>query len=334
VIGGTLLLRYATVIPDAVTQLAILYPTRVLEKLHGFPPEMVVTVVKLIGQNLLVAAGILLAAAFIFAKKRGVTKTLLIGLIFFELFLFSRNNLLSVQNSVATQWLTSVLEKKEKLGAVDWRQYRIYADPSLYPYQGKKQFGVMDWDKESAWQAEILRPNLNMVAHLPAIDGYASLIYRDYAEYVNKKQADPTGVTLDDPTGVKKKRLGVGTNASPRLFLLESQDGVRIERYTPNEVRVAVVAKEADRLVFVDTNYPGWQARVDDKPSKIESYEKVFKSVSLTPGQHLVTFLFAPPSITIGAVFTLIGLGIVIGARIIVELAILVLGRAIKLPNV
>ena len=315
-IGGILLLQYASKIPDGIAWLASVYPTRVLEKLLSLSPEMMVTIARLVAANLLISVGLLLTVAFLAGRglKSATTMVFVVTLIFFELFLFSRNNLLSISNEVATRWLTTVEEKAQPLRDVDFRQYRIHTDPSIYPYPGEKQFGVFDWDKESAWQAEILRPNLNMVARLPAIDGYASLIYRDYADYLNKNQADPTGVTLDDPVGTEKRRLGVGANASPRFFMLingkESIDGIHIEAYTPNEVRVSVAAKEAGRLVFADTNYPGWQGLLDGKPVPIQPFEAVFKSIAVSAGTHTVTFRYYPKSVQLGLAMS--GLGVLV----------------------
>ncbi|MBI5619510.1 YfhO family protein, partial [Candidatus Gottesmanbacteria bacterium] len=301
VIGGILLLKSVAIVPDAIVQVASVYPTRALEKLQNFSPEVVKTIIELVAKNLLITSGLLIAAVFIRGKR---CPQLIIGLVFLELFLFSRNNLLSVPNETATQWLATVKEKAQQRRDVDWRQYRVYTDPSIYPYPGKKQFGVFDWDRESAWQAEILRPNLNMVAHLPAIDGYASLIYRDYAEYLNKKQTDPTGVTLDDPMDAKKRRLGVGANASPRLFLVtnekESAEGIQIGKYTPNEVSVTVTTEKTGTLVFIDTNYPGWRAVLDGKPVAIQPFENVFKSVIIPAGTHAATFRYRPDNVNIG----------------------------------
>lgn len=311
-IGGILLLANAPAFAGAVTQLVVLYPTRILEKLQGFPREMSIAIIQLIAWNVIITAGILLATGFVLVKKRGVTKILFIGLVFLELFLFSRNNLLSVPNETATQWLTTVQGNAAKFSDVDWRQYRIYTDPGMYPYAGKKQFGVFDWDKESAWQAEILRPNLNMVVKLPAIDGYASLIYRDYATYLNSNQPDPTGVTVDDPIGAKKKRLGVGPDGSRRVFLLtdgkETAEGVRIENYTPNELSVGVTTTFPSRLVFVDTNYPGWEGLLDGRPSAILPFETVFKSIAVPAGTHRVTFHYYPKSVRFGLIASTLGI--------------------------
>ena len=308
-IGGILLLLSAAKIPDLVAQFTLLFPVRVLEKLQGLSPETVVTIVRLIAQNLLIISGMLLAVVWL-----NKYKTLFVCLVFLELFLFSRNGLLSVPNKTATGWLTTVQEKALAYEDIDFRQYRLYTDPSLYAYKGKKQFGVFDWDMESAWQAEILRPNLGMVGYLPTIDGYASLVYRDYANYLNKKQADPTGVTLDDPTGKKKIRLGVLPQGLPRIFLLrygkETIDGAVVEKYTANEVIVTVTTELPSRLVFVDTNYPGWEAFVDGEKAQIIPFEEVFKSVEISAGTHRVVFRFLPVSVRVGASVTLAGLGV------------------------
>ena len=184
-------------------------------------------------------------------------------------------------------------------------QEKSIVDPLQYPYLGKKEFGVFNWDRESAWQVSILRPNLNMVAGLPTPYGYASLVYREYQMYASSASADPTGVVFDDPSGEKKALL-----TGPRLFFIDekfAKHPVEILSYTSNEVRLQAINNAAGHVVFVDTNYPGWQVWVDGKESRIEPYNKIFKSVVVPVGTHEVRFMFFPRSVQVGLFMSGIG---------------------------
>ena len=306
-VAAIALLVNAHAIPSVISSFAAISGTRVVEKLHGFPAETLLVIVKLIGQNLIIVSGMLLAVAGMSKDQRPwsrITKAFFIGLIFMELFLFSRNNLLGVPHETATQWLTTAKEHSNRF-PYDTEQYRVWTDPAAYPYRGKKEFGVFDWDMESAWQAEILRPNLNMIAGLPTPYGYASLVYREYQMYASSASADPTGVQLDDPTGGKVAML-----TGPRLFFLDKKlqkHPVEIQSYTSNDVRLLTNRNEAGTVVFIDVNYPGWRVRVDGKESRIKTYEKVYKSVWVEKGSHEIRFTFFPQSFQVGLLMSGIG---------------------------
>jgi len=71
-------------------------------------------------------------------------------------------------------------------------------------------------------------------------------------------------------------------------------DHVAIERYEPEYVRVRVVASTQAYLVLADSDYPGWQARVDGRPEPIHRADVALRAVLVGPGEHVVEFSFAP----------------------------------------
>jgi len=78
-------------------------------------------------------------------------------------------------------------------------------------------------------------------------------------------------------------------------------------------------------LVVTDAYYPGWQAFVDGQPAPILRADYLFRAVALPPGEHLVSFRFAPPSLERGAALSMTGLAIAVGAAAIGFLMPLVL---------
>lgn len=115
---------------------------------------------------------------------------LVIIIIFTELFLFSRNNLLTVPRVQVTDWLADARITAQKLS----KQGRILVDQKTFPNPHAKGKPFIDVPAETAWQAKILRPNLNMLLHIPSYDGYASLVMKKYHDAVNPNSKDPTRV--------------------------------------------------------------------------------------------------------------------------------------------
>lgn len=78
-------------------------------------------------------------------------------------------------------------------------------------------------------------------------------------------------------------------------------EGVRIEEAGANSVRVALsgVAPSAE-LLFLETAYPGWRARVDGEPAPIVRARGVFQSVAIPEGAREVSFIFASRAVLAG----------------------------------
>jgi len=78
--------------------------------------------------------------------------------------------------------------------------------------------------------------------------------------------------------------------------------------WTPN--RVIVRATGPGRLILADPVYPGWRATVDGRPTLIEPYQDLLRSVVLPEGEHVVVFRFAPISLTVGLLVALAAAGL------------------------
>ena len=107
--------------------------------------------------------------------------------------------------------------------------------------------------------------------------------------------------------------------AFPRAYLLDAENRpkkgkVEILKYSPVEIEIEAVARESGHLFLSDAYYPGWKVWVDGKPSRIERANYIFRSVKLSPGKHLVRFVYDPLSFKIGAIVSLLTLfGLALG---------------------
>jgi uncharacterized membrane protein YfhO len=83
-----------------------------------------------------------------------------------------------------------------------------------------------------------------------------------------------------------------------------------------NRVEILARVKKPSLLYLADTFYPGWNAYVDGKRTKIYRANYNFRAVPLPPGEHRVEFRYEPLSFYLGAwisgvtIFILIAFGL------------------------
>jgi uncharacterized membrane protein YfhO len=92
-----------------------------------------------------------------------------------------------------------------------------------------------------------------------------------------------------------------------RLNLLLAPAAATIIEDKRNRVVVQTENGTAGLLVLSDNNYPGWSAFVDGEPANIFQTNLTMRAVAVPAGRHLVSFVFAPPTLRIAAYASLIG---------------------------
>jgi hypothetical protein len=80
-------------------------------------------------------------------------------------------------------------------------------------------------------------------------------------------------------------------------------------------------------LVLTDPFYPGWRAYVDGREAPILRADYLFRAVTLTPGSHVVRFVFTPTSLQRGAQLSLAGVAIALGAMLVGLIGPLLIAR-------
>lgn len=177
------------------------YPLMIIPKFRLLAPSVKGEVIFMILENLYIIGTLLLVARVV--NKRAV----FLFVVFLELFLFSRDGFVSVSEERLSEWLQKGNETAKLMKEAE--NYRIFVSPKLYQNPVKKEFGIPYAERETAWQTEIVRTNINMLYHLSTIDGYASLIYRPYKELFQKEGGDPTGIEFGDMSTIDWNTLGV-----------------------------------------------------------------------------------------------------------------------------
>jgi hypothetical protein len=86
----------------------------------------------------------------------------------------------------------------------------------------------------------------------------------------------------------------------------------RIVEYKPNDVTIEVQLDQPGYLVLSDSWFPGWTATDNGRPVSVLPANIAFRAVPLDAGDHRVQFHFHPPGFTIGALISLLTVGILL----------------------
>jgi hypothetical protein len=105
----------------------------------------------------------------------------------------------------------------------------------------------------------------------------------------------------------------------------EKGDRVDILRYEPERVVIQVKSSKPQFLVLSDAYYPGWEATVNNRKTKVYRADYALRAVAVGPGESIVEFRYRPDSVLIGA-------GISVGS-ILIFLGILAAGFVYRLSS-
>lgn len=90
----------------------------------------------------------------------------------------------------------------------------------------------------------------------------------------------------------------------PEDFIHEG-DEAEVVSYLPEKVIVKAKTKSPGFLVLTDAHLFGWQATVNNQPTRIYQADYLFRSVRLEPGEHEIIFTYQPSSLYLGAAISL-----------------------------
>ncbi len=111
----------------------------------------------------------------------------------------------------------------------------------------------------------------------------------------------PAGVVVEWPPGSEPPGGGEGA--------------ITVARPTGDEVRIRVDSSRPGVLVFNEAYDPGWRARIDGRPVPVRRVNAVVQSVVVPAGGHAVDFVYVPPGLRMGCVWSAGGLlALILGA--------------------
>jgi hypothetical protein len=127
--------------------------------------------------------------------------------------------------------------------------------------------------------------------------------------YVSRRDFDPTKTVVLEEKPIWD--AGILSTVIPK-----GSAGAKILHERNNEIELQARVARPSLLYLADTFYPGWNAYVDGKKTKIYRANYNFRAVPLPPGEHLVDFRYEPLSFYLGAwiagmtLFILMALGL------------------------
>lgn len=96
----------------------------------------------------------------------------------------------------------------------------------------------------------------------------------------------------------------------PRIEIENSFGSVFDISYTPNKITFNTDTSEESNLIFRDTWYPGWIAKVNDQETPIDKYNNIYRKITVPPGKNSIEFTYHPKSFYYGLYISLVSLGI------------------------
>jgi len=84
--------------------------------------------------------------------------------------------------------------------------------------------------------------------------------------------------------------------------------GVRLLSYNANKVSFECETQSDAFLYVSDAYYPGWEAYLDGKETRIYRANLAFRAIYVPRGAHTVSFVYRPLSFYVGFCLTLFGL--------------------------
>lgn len=92
----------------------------------------------------------------------------------------------------------------------------------------------------------------------------------------------------------------------------QEQGTVTLLSYSPNRIDLDVSAPCNGFLSTSEVYYPGWHALIDGKEVSIFESNLAFRAIFLPAGPHEITFFYYPKIFILGAIVTLISIGVMI----------------------
>jgi len=86
-------------------------------------------------------------------------------------------------------------------------------------------------------------------------------------------------------------------------------EAIAWEELSPQRARLRVQSPAPTVLVLADLYWPGWRVTVDGEQRPVLRADYLFRGVAVEPGDHEVEFSYAPASLRIGALLSLLTLG-------------------------
>jgi hypothetical protein len=101
-------------------------------------------------------------------------------------------------------------------------------------------------------------------------------------------------------------KIYANPSAYPRAWIEGAKGLAGVEEHSARHIAVKVTAAGRGTLVVSELYYPGWEARVNGSPQRIDEVHGGLRGIPVSQGESLVTMDYAPRSVTLGAMVTVL----------------------------
>jgi len=94
----------------------------------------------------------------------------------------------------------------------------------------------------------------------------------------------------------------------PRFYLEEVSDNeslIQVKEVQAEKISLEVESPVKSGLIISNLYYPGWEARINQKPVEIRPFQDYFQRLELDPGKSEVQLIYNPQSFNLGKSFSL-----------------------------
>ncbi|GAC41573.1 predicted membrane protein [Paenibacillus popilliae ATCC 14706] len=147
---------------------------------------------------------------------------------------------------------------------------------------------IADQDGVVVYENRYAKPILYVPKHVQSIDSYEPLYIGD-----NESRLDESSYIKD-----------FGKNIDLTQVNTEISDLKREN----NSVTATIISDKATFINHAQLSYPGWKAYVDDEEVPIYNVNDLIQGIEVPEGTHLVSFVFDPLDVKIGAIISSLGI--------------------------
>jgi hypothetical protein len=115
--------------------------------------------------------------------------------------------------------------------------------------------------------------------------------------------------STDDPNPVYADanwKIYANPSAYPRAWVEGSTGLAGVEEHSARHIAVKVTSASRGTLVLSELYYPGWEARVNGRPERINEVHGGLRGIAVPAGESVVTVDYAPQSVMLGAVLSIL----------------------------
>jgi hypothetical protein len=101
-------------------------------------------------------------------------------------------------------------------------------------------------------------------------------------------------------------KIYANPSARPRAWIEGATGLAGVEEHSARHITVKVTAASGGTLVLSELYYPGWEARVNGVPRRIDEVHGGLRGIPISRGESVVTMDYTPLSVTLGAILTVL----------------------------